>query len=325
MSDKKHLVYICSTYADLKEERRKVLDVLMMADCIPIGIQSFFVTENEQFDVIKKIIDICDYFILIIGNRYGSINKNTGLSYTEMEYHYARKNDIPVLVFCIDDHVLIPENEKESEPQKRRKLSDFKQEVMNNNNTFLWTSSDDLMGKIAIEIMKAKTETVRPGWQYTAPFDEAMLRREIMESQAKIEILEKQLDEANEKLAIYTEPDDIEFDESEYVFKYHYFIQTGVHTERYNGEKKIMLTELFNLIAEELLTVSLSEQAIESFLKKKIIGTGNTYIIEDAYLVKRILNQLQAFNLIRSHLNKESLSEYWGLTPKGRIKIREFI
>ena len=54
MSDKKYQVFISSTYSDLKEERKKILDVLLMADCIPSGMEAFVATDNEQFEVIKK-------------------------------------------------------------------------------------------------------------------------------------------------------------------------------------------------------------------------------------------------------------------------------
>ena len=83
MKDKKYQVFISSTYTDLIEERKKILEVLLMADCIPAGMEAFVATDIEQFEVIKKVIDLCDYYVLIIGQRYGSINEATGISYTE--------------------------------------------------------------------------------------------------------------------------------------------------------------------------------------------------------------------------------------------------
>lgn len=103
MSDVKYQVFVSSTYTDLAEERRSILNVLLMADCIPAGIENFVAQDDEQFDVIKKVIDLCDYYILILGKRYGSINEKTGISYTEMEYNYAIEKKIPVLIFVLDD------------------------------------------------------------------------------------------------------------------------------------------------------------------------------------------------------------------------------
>ena len=116
--DKKYQVFISSTFKDLYEERKKVLDLLLMADCIPTGMEAFVATDEEQFNVIKKVIDLCDYYILIIGGRYGSLNEGTGISYTEMEYNYAISKGIPVLVFCIDDSVELDITKKETDAIK---------------------------------------------------------------------------------------------------------------------------------------------------------------------------------------------------------------
>ena len=48
MAEKKYQVFISSTYADLKEERRKILDILLMADCIPAGMEAFVASDVEQ-------------------------------------------------------------------------------------------------------------------------------------------------------------------------------------------------------------------------------------------------------------------------------------
>lgn len=55
MNNKKYQVFISSTYADLAEERKKILDVLLMADCIPAGMEAFVAADTEQFEVIKRL------------------------------------------------------------------------------------------------------------------------------------------------------------------------------------------------------------------------------------------------------------------------------
>ena len=115
----KYQVFISSTYKDLIEERKQVLQVLLKADCIPAGMENFVATDDEQFNVIKNVIDLCDYYILILGRRYGSINARTGISYTEMEYNYAIERGIPVLVFSIDDSAEIDPEKVEKDPIKK--------------------------------------------------------------------------------------------------------------------------------------------------------------------------------------------------------------
>jgi hypothetical protein len=69
----RYQVFVSSTYADLKDERRAVIQTLMGMDCIPAGMEIFPASDEEQFSFIRKIIDDCDYYLLIIGGRYGSI------------------------------------------------------------------------------------------------------------------------------------------------------------------------------------------------------------------------------------------------------------
>jgi hypothetical protein len=183
MSDKKYQVFISSTYSDLVDERRKALDILLMADCIPAGMESFVATDTEQFEVIKKVIDLCDYYILIIGKRYGSVNPDTEISYTEMEYEYAKSKDIPVLVFAIDDSVVLPDDKQDKDKKMIESLNNFRKKALSNRLATIWKTSDELTGALAISIMRAKAEISRPGWQRATDYNEGSLRREIMELQ----------------------------------------------------------------------------------------------------------------------------------------------
>ncbi len=68
--NKRYQVFVSSTFADLQDERSKVIQTLMEMDCIPAGMELFPAMDEEQFEFIKKIIDDCDYYLLIIGARY---------------------------------------------------------------------------------------------------------------------------------------------------------------------------------------------------------------------------------------------------------------
>jgi hypothetical protein len=87
--DKRYQIFISSTFTDLQEERAKVQQAVMELECIPAGMEAFPAIDEEQFEFIKKVIDDCDYYLLVIGGRYGSVSEEAGLSYTEMEYDYA--------------------------------------------------------------------------------------------------------------------------------------------------------------------------------------------------------------------------------------------
>mgnify|MGYP000509063210 CR=1 FL=1 len=96
---KKYQVFISSTYEDLKEERAAVTQCLLNNNCIPVGMEQFPASNMSQMEYIKKMLDDCDYYILIIGGRYGSLDDD-GIGYTEKEYNYAIQKGIPVMAFC---------------------------------------------------------------------------------------------------------------------------------------------------------------------------------------------------------------------------------
>ncbi|MCR4745824.1 MAG: DUF4062 domain-containing protein [Lachnospiraceae bacterium] len=92
MKDKIFKVFISSTYKDLKEHRNKVIEAILKMEYLPVGMEMFNASSDEQWKVITDTIDDCDYYILILGKRYGSVMKKEpeeGMSYTEREFRYA--------------------------------------------------------------------------------------------------------------------------------------------------------------------------------------------------------------------------------------------
>lgn len=317
MADKKYQVFISSTYSDLKEERRKILDILLMADCIPAGMEAFVASDVEQFEVIKKVIELCDYYVLIIGKRYGSINEQTGLSYTEMEYDYAKQLDIPVLVFAQDDSVTVSENKMETDQNKNDSLKKFRQKALTNRLANIWKTTDDLVGAVAVAIMRAKSEIQRPGWQRATEYDEVSLRREIMELQKNNSKLSADLNAAKKEIISLTMVSDIAFEgcviNIEYLLKYSDYSPT-------EGRIQKELPELFRIISTEMMDVTITEKKIDVALREALFGEDSfLYSFQDKQLVKRILNQLKALNFVYSQWSDKESNLYWGLTPKGEL------
>ena len=64
--------YICSTFLDLKEERKAVMEVISSLNQIPVAYEFFPASNESPFNNAKKIIDSSDYIIMIIGSNYGT-------------------------------------------------------------------------------------------------------------------------------------------------------------------------------------------------------------------------------------------------------------
>src|ERR1700723_1995060 len=161
--DKRYQIFVSSTYADLKEERQKVIQALMEMDCIPAGMELFPAADEEQFAFIKKIIDDCDYYLLIIGGRYGSLTKS-GISYTEQEYEYAISKGLSVIALLHERPDDIPFVKSEQTPELRALLEQFRGRVSEGRLVRFWTSATELPGIVALSLSKTiKTHPAR-GW-----------------------------------------------------------------------------------------------------------------------------------------------------------------
>jgi hypothetical protein len=96
--EKIYQVFVSSTYSDLKDERRQVSEFLAKDGFVPAGMELFPAADQQQLEFIKRVIDRCDYYVVIVGGRYGSL-ADEHISFTEKEYEYALTKGIPVLAF----------------------------------------------------------------------------------------------------------------------------------------------------------------------------------------------------------------------------------
>lgn len=180
--EKKYQFFISSTYEDLKEEREKAIFTILSMEQFPVGMELFSAADEDQWDVISQTIDTSDYYVLIIGSRYGSIipagNPDAGISYTEKEFNHAVSKDIPVLAFILDETVAASTPSGES-AEACAKLREFKNQVKTGRYVKSFNNADQFATFLSQSIHKALQRGNRPGWVRTTEFD-------IEESHAKI-------------------------------------------------------------------------------------------------------------------------------------------
>lgn len=119
------------------------MQALLELDCIPAGMELFPASNEDQWTLIKRVIDDCDYYLLIIGGRYGSCNEE-GIGYTEMEFRYALQTDKPIISFLHENPSSIPNGKSEQEPEKKKLLEDFRQ-LAQKRMTKYWTNPGPLL------------------------------------------------------------------------------------------------------------------------------------------------------------------------------------
>ncbi|WP_394155379.1 DUF4062 domain-containing protein [Loktanella salsilacus] len=122
---RKFQVFVSSTFLDLKDERQAVSQNILELNHIPVGMEFFGAADREQMEFIKDEIRNSDYYVLIIGGKYGSIDAITGKSYTQLEYEYANDIGIPILVFLRRDRHSLPADQRDVDGTKISALDKF--------------------------------------------------------------------------------------------------------------------------------------------------------------------------------------------------------
>ena len=162
---KKYQVFISSTYTDLIEPRAKVRDAIMSMNHFPVGMEFFGAANEAQWKIIQETIDCTDYYVLIIGQRYGTViedGPDAGISYTEKEFKYALEKGVPILAFIMDESIPVkPEN---VEIEHREELAAFRQTVKTGRLVEWWKTSDELAQKVTAALHNQMLRTERPGW-----------------------------------------------------------------------------------------------------------------------------------------------------------------
>ncbi|MBU2867074.1 DUF4062 domain-containing protein [Pacificibacter marinus] len=163
MTDKRYQVFISSTYEDLKEERRAVQDTLISMGDFPVQMESFPATDEEQLEYIKPLIEACDYYILIIGGRYGSLLAD-GKSYTEKEFLHAAATGVPVIVLVHSNPEELPRNKTEETSEGHEKLKTFTALASDGRIRKSWNTTDGLKLCVREAVDHAKKTKKRTGW-----------------------------------------------------------------------------------------------------------------------------------------------------------------
>ena len=189
--DKRYQVFVSSTYEDLERERQEVIQALLELDCIPSGMELFPAANEDQWSLIKNVIDDCDYYLLIIGGRYGSTNEE-GTSYTEMEYRYALESKKPIIAFLHENPDEIPTKYSEKSSKGKKALEAFRSLAKKKMCQF-WNTPAELGSKVSRSVIKLIKQNPAVGWVRADQILSAEASEEILSLRRENEALKERL------------------------------------------------------------------------------------------------------------------------------------
>lgn len=329
--EKRYQVFVSSTYEDLIDERREVMQALLELDCMPSGMELFPATNDDQWTLIKNVIDDCDYYIVIIGGRYGSIG-SSGISYTQMEYDYAIAQSKPVIAFLHKDPSSIATRKAERSQDGREKLEAFREKAQQKMCKY-WSSPAELGSVVSRSLVKLIKTHPAIGWVKADVVPDESAAQEILKLRKRIEELERDLFEATTEAPQGTEM--LAQGDDEFVVKFYYSVYTRTNKEVERNSSTFETT--WNKVFSRLLPLMIDEANEESLKaeinkyiqlrnsksmeldgKTRVVKLGG-FAIDNRYF-QTIKIQLKALNLItksKKHKSVKDQATYWTLTPYG--------
>lgn len=107
---------------------------------VPVGYHDIAANNNIQ-ETINSLIDNSEVFILIVGEKYGSLSSN-GNSYVEEEYNFAVSTGKPILCFIRSDY------RKNDNPQ----FQAFVTKLLSDHFVSLWNNENDFQIKLTTSV-----------------------------------------------------------------------------------------------------------------------------------------------------------------------------
>jgi len=328
--EKRYQVFVSSTFVDLQDARQEIMQALLELDCMPSGMELFPAADEDQWSLIKKLIDDSDYYVLVIAGRYGSIGPD-GVSYTEMEYRYASEIGKPIISFIHSDPDTLPAKHSEKSEAGLQSLESFRS-LVRTKLCRMWNTPADLGSQVSRSLVKLIKSRPAIGWVRADQVPSQSASEEMLKLRRKIEELETKLKSTN-----MSEPENASHlakGDDEFPLSYDYYARSGTGQMRKTYKSSLISWDnLFGAIApvmideatEGMIKESLDkvafelhqEESINSSKSRDTSSTGFDAWMDDFHT---IIIQLRALGLITKSLKGRSTkntSTYWTLTPYG--------
>lgn len=174
----RYQIFISSTFKDLEKEREAVLKAVLELQHFPSGMELFTASNSAPWEVIEKLIEESDYYVLVIGGKYGSMDED-GISFTEREYDLAVKLNKHVLAFPHAEPEKLTADKFELDPAIREKLEKFKKKVCRH---LLkpYRTPEDLRGNVLASLAIAFQKFPQTGWVKKSGQDKQELMSKII-------------------------------------------------------------------------------------------------------------------------------------------------
>lgn len=273
---------------------------------IPIGMEGFPAIDQEQMNYIRRLIDECDYYVIIVKERYGSTAPN-GISFTEQEFDYAISAGKHILGFLSESFDAALSDNAEA-------VHRFREKISSNRIVKFWNSKPELEMSVLKSLSAAFEADPREGWVRASSAIDPTIIKDLADARSQILRLEREIAANSPKpipnLAGLDDAVILEF-------------RGQLRYDSTTSTREILSTwrRLFLAVANSF-RVGHTYSAIDSALKELVYSDqGRYYSISFTTAERiRILNQFELLGLMKSAVGKAvdgTPGVFYTLTSEG--------
>ena len=321
--DKRYQVFLSSTYSDLKDERQAVLQALMEMDCIPAGMELFPAADEEQWTFIQRVIDDCDYYVLVLGGRYGTLTKE-GVSYTEKEFDYAVEKGIKVFALVHGEVSKLPFEKVEASPEARDLLEKFKEKVTTGRLVKFWTESKELPGLVALSLQRTIKMYPAQGWVRSGSLAATDAVQKVNKLQEQVRELEEALRKSTGPAAV--DSSKLASGDDEFLIPLAWSERNHPYSDIKHNEKiKPTWNEIFSVLGPVVIApVSMNSARIglsEGLAHRKSLSTRARIHEDDFNTIAHHLAALGLVQIYSGNVVGGGVAAFIQLTESGQLQL----
>jgi len=148
-------IFVSSTSKDMIPYRQVVLNVLNKLKLGVKGMEVFGARTDKPLKTCLDEVSKSQFFIGILGMRYGSLDKETGKSIVQLEYEKAMEKSLGILIYRMDEDKSNIHPKFVDRYEEARKLGEFK-ELLRKKHTFeAFQSPKDLATKMERDLLRS--------------------------------------------------------------------------------------------------------------------------------------------------------------------------
>lgn len=332
MIEKRYQVFISSTFSDLQEERLVLERALPSLGCLPVGLEAH-APGSSPLVAIRKMIDDCDYFIVLLGSRYGSLTPS-GVSYMHMEYVYASTKQKPILVLVNEAPQRRPPEYQERTAEGRLKFNDFRQMLMKTTHS-VWSDArhlDQVIKRTIPALIKARPAS---GWVRATALANPEVEKELQVLRERVIELEQEREQMLSRqiqlvtpLAQGADPLDVTFRCKAYAMGNLEEIPARTSLA-WNDVFLAFAPHLSQMQTEEFMLARINERVQEvalaevQKLKPKVHAVADVQVVPFSFNTIKV--QFRTLGFIRRQSKPGDNRQWWQLTAQGEQQMASLL